>query len=100
MQKLNVFEIYDAAMKQYSTPFFSPTKGTAIRDFTAAAEDPNTTISRSPADFTLFQIGVWDSVSGIVEMNKDQVKDNLGMATEYKIDAKQDRAIHAIHGGE
>lgn len=66
--KSNVYSIYDSAAKAFTTPFFLPTDGMAIRAFQGnvnSKEDNN--ISLHPDQFTLYKIGEWDDQRGHVE---------------------------------
>lgn len=63
-----VFTTYDRAGEMYSPPFIAPHAGMAIRGFTDAINNPdrNTDISKHPDDFDLFEIGEFDSSTGVI----------------------------------
>lgn len=75
-----MFSIYDSKTQAYSNPFYAPTPGAAIRTFGDAAKDPQSLISQHPVDFHLFQIGVWDDQTGIVDPSPLM---GLGTADQY-----------------
>lgn len=75
------FTVYDNKVESYLRPFFCMTNGEAIRSFTDAVNDPTSAFHKHPADFTLFQIGVYDDTHGVLKAS-DPV--NLGCAIEYK----------------
>jgi len=79
---LKVFSIYDSKAEAFSNPECIPSKGEAIRGFAAAANNPQTQIGKYPADFTLFEIGEYDTDTGTVTMS--QHKQNWGTAIEHK----------------
>lgn len=62
--KFGAYCIYDSKAHAYLKPFFMPNDAMAVRAFTQIANDPQSDICRSPADFTLFKVGVWDDESG------------------------------------
>lgn len=62
----HIFTIRDAALDAYLQPFFSPTKGAAIRSLTEAANDPKHEFSRHSKDYTLYLIGSYDDNTGVV----------------------------------
>lgn len=64
--KLNVYSIFDSAAMAYTTPFFMPMDGMAIRAFQAnvnAGKENN--ISQFPDQFTLFHVGEFDDFTGM-----------------------------------
>lgn len=62
----NVFSVYDAALSAYMQPFFLRSKGEAVRSFTDAIADPKMPFHAHPEDYTLFLIGAWDDVRGVM----------------------------------
>lgn len=63
MQKL-MFAVYDQKTKLFGNPFFSIRKEAAIRDFTYAANDPQTDICRYSNDYSLFFLGSFNDETG------------------------------------
>ena len=80
--KLKCFAIYDAAAQVYMAPFFQSTVGLAIRQFEQVANDPSTSVSKYPQDFTLFEIGSYDDSNG--RMDPHDAPLPLGTALEYQ----------------
>lgn len=67
MQVYKVYTIYDSKTQSYSKPFYSITRGSAIRSFQSVTADPSTDINRYPQDFALFELGSYnDSTSQFV----------------------------------
>jgi len=66
MSKVSVFSIYDRAASVYGTPFYSHNKQTAMRSVSAEVnrQDPTSTLSTSPSDFDLFELGEFDQDTG------------------------------------
>lgn len=58
------FCLFDRKGGFYSAPFFFPAVGMAFRAATDLASDLNTTVGRHPADYDLYQVGVFDDASG------------------------------------
>lgn len=66
MSKMCVFSVYDSKAEAYAMPFFQKTIGLAIRSFEQAAKDPESNLYKYPGDFTLFQIGEFDEIKGVL----------------------------------
>jgi len=67
MSKKSCFAILDVKANAFMTPFFHATPGQAIRDFSAAVRKGGSVISDYPDDFTLYHIGIFDDLSGLLE---------------------------------
>lgn len=80
--KLKVYCVYDSKGENFGQPFFFDCRANALRSFQEAAADGQSQICKFPADFTLFEIGEWDRLSG--EFSIYQSKVNLGLAVEYQ----------------
>nr|UXQ87949.1 MAG: nonstructural protein [Microvirus sp.] len=76
------FSIYDSKAEAFITPFYQPTAGVALRMFEAAANDPSTTICLHSGDFTLFELGSWDPLTG--DEIQLETKINHGLAIQYQ----------------
>lgn len=61
---LNAYSIFDRKALQYHPPFFAGTDGAAVRMLSDTVNDPNTSLSRHPADYVLFHIGTYDDSNG------------------------------------
>lgn len=68
---VQIFSVYDIKSKSFGQPFYSLTRGTAIRSFTDLVNDPQTSINKYPDDFTLFEIGTFDDNSGEILPSSD-----------------------------
>lgn len=79
--EVGIFAIRDTKAEAYLQPFFSQTKGTAIRAFTDAVNDSKSQFSRYPADFVLFELGGWDDDTGSFTLHKTPI--SLGLAKEF-----------------
>lgn len=62
--RLFVFTVLDSAVGAHLQPFFSRSKGEAIRSFTDACNDEKSQFNKHLADFTLVFLGEFDDVSG------------------------------------
>lgn len=60
------FSVYDNKAMMFNAPFFMPHVGMAIRALTDLVNDPSTSISRHPADYTLIEIGTYDDETGVL----------------------------------
>jgi hypothetical protein len=57
---LEVFTVYDSAVKAYLPPFYGRSKGEAIRSFTEAVNDRGHQFNKYPADYSLWHLGKFD----------------------------------------
>jgi hypothetical protein len=73
------FSIYDEKAGAFITPFFLPNEQMAVREFAAAANDPNHKFGKWPADYTLFEIGDFNIDTGELTPNKRPI----ATAVEY-----------------
>lgn len=79
---LRQFTVYDEKAQAYMQPFFEKTLGSAIRAFTDACNNPQTSFFKHPADFTLFHLGDWDdSTAETISLPTPR---SLGTALEHK----------------
>tara|TARA_Y100001970_G_scaffold120388_1_gene149222 strand:+ start:411 stop:665 length:255 start_codon:yes stop_codon:yes gene_type:complete len=79
-----MFTVYDSKAEAYLQPFFSSTKGLAIRSFQETVRNPEHHFNKHAEDFTLFEIGEYDDSSASVEMHQTPV--SLGTALEHKLE--------------
>lgn len=80
-----VYTVQDSASNTCLPPMTFQSERDAIHAFTDAANDPQTNISKYPADFTLLQIGHFDPRSGKIKPLDDHKI--IGNAMKFK---KQD----------
>lgn len=80
--KIHIYTVYDSKTGVYGQPNFMINRGAALRAWQEAANDPQSNIGKHPADFSMFEIGVWDDESGIITMHEAKI--NLGTALEFR----------------
>jgi len=68
--KINIFSIFDEKAQAFTSPFFQPAVGQALRAFSDLSADSKTTICAHPEDFSLYHIGVFDDFDAQVESFK------------------------------
>lgn len=78
--KCQIYAVYDSKTEIFSQPMFLLNEAVALRAWYQGARDKETQIGQSPADFTLFQIGVWDDATGTFQ--NLEAKKSLGTALE------------------
>ncbi len=76
-----VFAVFDSKVGAYLLPFFSRNRAVALRSFTTAVQDVNSDFHRYAADYTLFEIGVWEPEKGIYTPHETKL--SLGLASEF-----------------
>lgn len=86
--ELIMFSVFDSKAEAYIQPFFSPNHAVGIRDFTTAANDPNTQFHINAGDYTLFELGKFDQATG--KITKLNAPKNLGTAISFK------RGLHSV----
>ena len=80
--KLKIFSIFDAKAEAFNTPFFFNMTGQATRAFQDLVADPQSAISKHPEDYTLFEIGEFDTDTANV--TPLPTPHSLGLGIEYK----------------
>lgn len=60
-----LFSVRDKAVGAFLQPFFSRSKGEALRSFTEAVNDEKSMFHKHETDYTLFYLGEFDDVSGL-----------------------------------
>lgn len=61
---MKLFSVYDKKAMFFDSPFCVENGVQAARAFDQAVNDPRSTLSKYPADFALYYLGEFDSVSG------------------------------------
>lgn len=74
--------VYDSKAKVYCAPFTVAALGIALRAFHGEANNPQSQLGRYPADFTLFELGVFNDESGTFRIYEQQL--NHGLAASFK----------------
>lgn len=67
--RLKVFGIYDSKTEAYLPPFMMSTIGEAERAITNHVNDPEHNFCKYAEDFTLFELGLWDNLTGRYELH-------------------------------
>jgi hypothetical protein len=65
--KMNVYAIYDVKAAMFQRPIFATRDGEATRAFIDVLANPEHPITRHPEDYSLFRIGTYDDLEGIIE---------------------------------
>ena len=76
-----LFTVFDVKAEAYMNPFVADSTGLAIRTFADIANDPKHPIGEHPEDYTLFEIGTYDPLTGMVEKLKTHKP--LGIGIEF-----------------
>ena len=63
---MKIFSVRDSAVEAFLQPFFSPTRGAAIRSVSDAVNDPKHEFSKHAQYFALYELGSFDDSSGVV----------------------------------
>lgn len=82
MAKLKAFAVRDSKAEAYLRPWFSETRGAAIRAFCDAVNDESSPFYTHCADYTLFEIGEYNQTNGTLLPAQSIV--NCGNAGDFK----------------
>lgn len=75
------FACFDSKSVSFGVPFFNQVPAVAVRMFTDLVNDNTSIISRHPEDFTLFEVGSFDDIKGVLLPLGAPV--NLGVASVF-----------------
>lgn len=64
--ELRMMALRDAALEAYGRPFFVSTVGQAVRSFMDELANKDSEISKHPADYDLYCLGVYNDFTGVV----------------------------------
>lgn len=59
--------VYDAAVQEYSPPFFARTVDEGVRIFEFMLDDKESTLAKRPGDYRLFLAGQYHRDTGVLE---------------------------------
>lgn len=76
---IKIVSVYDSKAEAYMQPGYAGTRGAAIRSFSDAINDPKSTIAKHPADYTLFEIGEFDELKGVLHPAKTPISYGVGV---------------------
>lgn len=82
---MKMFSVFDSKAACYDKPFVLRNKAEALRGWADVANDSKTMIGKYPADYTLFEIGSFDDLTGVITVYDAKV--NLGSALEHRNNA-------------
>lgn len=68
--KLSAFTVRDSCAEAFIRPFFAQSPGAAIRSFSDEVNGGDSPVSSHPQDYTLFEIGVFDCLTGILDAHE------------------------------
>lgn len=76
-----LFAVFDNKAIFYSAPFAESSTAQATRAFSDAITSPNSTLAKHPKDFTLYELGTYDTESGRVESHNQPI--HVAHAVEF-----------------
>lgn len=89
------YSIFDTATQAYNTPWFMTRRQEAERAFRELVNDRNVQIGRTPEDYILFEVGEFDTSTGVLAEHTKPEK--LGRGNEFVVDqAKVDQFCDAM----
>ncbi len=91
-----IFTIQDAAAGAYLPPFTLPASGMALRSFSDCVNDSKHAFGHHPADYTLFQIGTWDELTGEIVYTGNHKKLANGLEAKTQNDMPLQENLKAV----
>lgn len=79
---MRILSVYDSKSCVFGQPVFDRSVGSAIRGFEEVCNDEKSNFCKFSSDYTLFEIGEFDDVSG--ELKALKPMRNLGTASSFK----------------
>jgi hypothetical protein len=72
---LVIVSVKDSAAQAFGRPIFVPSNAVAIRSFRDEVNRKDSTddLSRHPDDFELYEVGVFDDATGIIEVTEPRL---------------------------
>lgn len=74
-----IYAVYDAKAEAFGVLISVPTKAAAVRSFADAVKSGSGDLSKHPEDFALFQLGVWNKASGVIDAFKTPISVITGL---------------------
>lgn len=68
--KFEFFAVYDSVSASYAAPFLQSSDVVAERTFRQLCQDPQSSVYRSPGDYSLWHVGSYDDTTGTIESIK------------------------------
>lgn len=91
--KLQIFSIHDSKAAAFLRPFCLPSDAHAIREVSEVVQNTSSTFSDYPEDFTLFNVGEFDELTG--EVSPRLIHKSLGNLQVLRAELKNRRAENA-----
>lgn len=74
-----VFVVFDSKAETFGQPMFAFNTAVGVRMFETAVNDEGSEFFHHPADYTLFEIGVWDAESAHYEPHAAHINHGTGL---------------------
>lgn len=85
--QIKMFSIFDSKAEEFDNPFYARNEATAKRSFRRAVNQEGSAFGEQPGDYTLFEIGVFETDTGLIEPHATLI--NHGLAQFY-VDQQRD----------
>lgn len=79
---IRVYAFYDSKAEEFMSPWYARTAGEALREFKTLVNKPEHHFSQYPEDFSIFELGEWESKTAKFTMYP--APKSLGIGLEYK----------------
>lgn len=78
---MKVYSVFDSKATAFLQPFFAVNRAVALRSFARAVNEEGSDFHLYAGDYTLFELGEWDQMSG--KFVAGDVMENLGIGSQY-----------------
>lgn len=79
--QIKMFSIFDSKAEEFQNPFYARNEATAMRSFGRAVNTEGSDFAQSPGDYTLFEVGFFESDTALLEPH--EALKNLGLAVHF-----------------
>jgi len=76
---VKIYSVYDKKMMQYMPVWVARTDGAAIRVFSDEVKRSDSQMHAHPEDFSLWRVGEFDDICGVVEADREQLLDGTNV---------------------
>lgn len=78
---MTIFSIWDSKAEAFHLPWFTQNVQTGLRMFSDAVNDSGTQFNKHAGDYTLFEMGTFETTSGKFKQHKTPI--NHGLAITF-----------------
>lgn len=89
----NIYAVKDIVANEFQPPFYLKNDALAIKEFGKACENPDTDWNKYPSDYSLYNLGVFDTETGHIISTDNKQISNASQFTKETTHAKQSTKV-------